>query len=311
MPIPPYATLMLPILRLAAERTWTYRELIKQISDDFRLTESERKEKTSDGSASVIDDQVHRARMDLKDRGLIEKSREAYLQISTSGRRLLVSNPHGIDSFPLLPSPASITSPSEPKGKDGTIAEPSYGLFAGTARKYEEQILAAAQSLDEHLRDLLVPKILEKSPLFFEKLIINLMLKMGYGDLRIDAAKHLGGTADGGVDGVIHEDQLGLDRVYLQAKCYQPGATIGPETVRAFIGSLSVKGAKKGVLVTTSSFSRQARDEADRLSDRKVVLIDGAELATLMVRFNVGVQAASTVEMKRFDLDFFDEGTTG
>lgn len=162
MPIPPYATLMLPILRLAAERTWTYRELIKQISDDFRLTESERKEKTSDGSASVIDDQVHRARMDLKDRGLIEKSREAYLQISTSGRRLLVSNPHGIDSFPLLPSPASITSPSEPKGKDGTIAEPSYGLFAGTARKYEEQILAAAQSLDEHLRDLLLPKILEK-----------------------------------------------------------------------------------------------------------------------------------------------------
>ena len=305
MPIPPYATLMLPILRLAAERTWTYRELIKQISDDFRLTESERKEKTSDGSASVIDDQVHRARMDLKDRGLIEKSREAYLQISTSGRRLLVSNPHGIDSFPLLPSPASITSPSEPKGKDGTIAEPSYGLFAGTARKYEEQILAAAQSLDEHLRDLLVPKILEKSPLFFEKLIINLMLKMGYGDLRIDAAKHLGGTADGGVDGVIHEDQLGLDRVYLQAKRYQPGNTIGSETVQAFIGALIGKGAQKGVLITTSSFSKQARAVAAQPSQFRLVLIDGVELTQLMVRFGVGVRVARRVEIKRVDQEFF------
>ncbi|WP_234732352.1 restriction endonuclease [Acidocella facilis] len=133
---------------------------------------------------------------------------------------------------------------------------------------------------------------------------------MGYGGSRADAGEHLGGTGDGGVDGVIREDQLGLDRVYLQAKRYQPGNTIGSEAVQAFIGALIGKGAQKGVFITTSSFSRQAQAAASQSGTLRLVLIDGEELTRLMVRFNVGVRVARTVEIKRIDLDYFDETET-
>ena len=133
---------------------------------------------------------------------------------------------------------------------------------------------------------------------------------MGYGGSRADAGEHLGGTGDGGVDGVIRKDQLGLDRVYLQAQRYQPGNTIGSEAVQAFIGALIGKGAQKGVLITTSSFSKQAVAAANQSGTLRLVLIDGAELTRLMVRFNVGVRVARTVEIKRIDLDYFDETET-
>lgn len=148
-------------------------------------------------------------------------------------------------------------------------------------------------------------RILEAPPVFFERLIVDLLLAMGYGGSRADAGEHLGGTGDGGVDGVIREDHLGLDRVYLQAKRYQPGNTIGSETVQAFIGALIGKGAQKGVLITTSSYSKQARAVAAQPSQFRLVLIDGVELTQLMVRFGVGVRVARRVEIKRVDQEFF------
>jgi restriction system protein len=167
----------------------------------------------------------------------------------------------------------------------------------------EEQITSASRALNETLRDALLARVLEGTPTFFEKLIVDLLMAMGYGGSRTDAGEQLGGTGDGGVDGVIREDQLGFDRIYLQAKRYQPGNT----AVQAFIGAFVGKGAQKGVLITTSSFSKAAINAANQSGHLRLVLIDGDELTTLLVRFNVGVRVARTVEIKRVDLDYFED----
>ena len=178
---------------------------------------------------------------------------------------------------------------------------------AGPSSTPEEQITAAAEVLNETLRDALMTRILEGTPEFFERLIIDLLLKMGYGGSRVDAGEQLGRTGDGGVDGVIREDQLGLDRVYLQAKRYQPGNTVGSETVQAFVGALVGRGAQKGVLITTSTFSKAALNAANQSGQLRLVLVDGDELTRLMVRFGVGVRKAQTIELKRIDLDYFED----
>ncbi len=175
-----------------------------------------------------------------------------------------------------------------------------------TANTPEEQIASASLTLNESLRDALLARVLEGNPTFFEKLIIDLLLAMGYGGSQADAGEQLGGTGDGGIDGVIREDQFGLDRVYLQAKRYQPGNTVGSETVQVFMGALVGKGAQKGVLITTSTFSKAAINVASQSGHLRLVLIDGDELTKLMVRFDVGLRVARTVEIKRIDLDYFD-----
>jgi restriction system protein len=179
--------------------------------------------------------------------------------------------------------------------------------LAGPSSTPEEQITSASLALNEALRDALLARILGETPTFFEKLIVDLLMAMGYGGSRNDAGERLGGTGDGGVDGVIREDQLGLDRIYLQAKRYQPGNTVGSETVQAFIGALVGRGAQKGVLITTSSFSKAAINAANQLGHLRLVLIDGEELTNMLIRFNVGVRVARTVEIKRVDLDYFED----
>ena len=159
--------------------------------------------------------------------------------------------------------------------------------------------------LDVLLREAVLARILAAAPAFFERLIVDLLLAMGYGGSSEDAGRQLGGTGDGGVDGLIQEDQLGFDRVYLQAKRYQPGNTVGSEAVQAFMGALVGKGAHKGVLITTSSFSRAAVNAADRTGQLRIILIDGNELTRLMLRFNVGVRVVETVEIKDVDLAYF------
>jgi restriction system protein len=171
----------------------------------------------------------------------------------------------------------------------------------------EEQIVDASNALDESLKDALLTRILEGTPEFFEKLILDLLLAMGYGGSRTDAGEKLGKSGDGGVDGVIREDQLGLDRIYLQAKCYKPDNVVGSPAVQAFMGALIGKGAHKGVLITTSSFSRSAFNVAEQSGSLRIVLIDGDAFTDLMIRFNVGVRVARSVEIKRVDLDYFED----
>ncbi|HEY9347123.1 MAG TPA: restriction endonuclease, partial [Inquilinus sp.] len=169
----------------------------------------------------------------------------------------------------------------------------------------EEQIESAYLALQSALRSELLQRILQNSPSFFEHVIVDLLVAMGYGGSRRSAATQLGRSGDGGVDGVINEDRLGLDRVYVQAKRYAQGSVGRPE-VQGFVGSLVGLGATKGVFVTTSGFSQQAKDFVQHLAQR-VILIDGQRLADLMIEHNVGVRVSRAVEFKRLDEDFFTE----
>jgi len=168
----------------------------------------------------------------------------------------------------------------------------------------EEQIETVRAALQAALRQDLLAHILQNAPAFFEQVIVTLLVAMGYGGSHRDAAQQLGRSGDGGVDGVINEDRLGLDRVYVQAKRYAPGNVVGRPEVQGFVGSLVGLGATKGVFVTTSAFSTQARDFVRHLAQR-IILIDGQQLADLMIEHNVGVRLARAVEFKRLDEDFF------
>lgn len=170
----------------------------------------------------------------------------------------------------------------------------------------EEQIEAAYQAVLTALRADLLDRVSQNSPAFFEKLIVDLLVAMGYGGTHKSAAAQLGRSGDGGVDGVVNEDRLGLDRVYVQAKRYAPGNSIGRPDVQAFVGSLVGLGATKGVFVTTSTFTPQAREFVKHLSQR-VILIDGRQLADLMTEHGVGVRVSRAIEFKRLDEDFFSE----
>lgn len=170
----------------------------------------------------------------------------------------------------------------------------------------EEQIETAHAALQTALRGDLLARILQNSPGFFEQVIVDLLVAMGYGGSHRNAAAQLGRSGDGGVDGVINEDRLGLDRVYVQAKRYAPGNTVGRPEVQAFVGSLVGMGATKGVFVTTSTFSNGAAEYARHLTQR-IILIDGQRLADLMIEHNVGVRVSRVVEFKRVDEDFFSE----
>ena len=316
---------MLPVLRHCAEKVWFVRDLVNQIADDLNLSLPERSEQIPSGSTTVITSRVHWAKTYLKQAALLEQPKRAYVVASELGREVLRRNPTKIDAallqqFPEFRAFLGRTKSDTPaRGQmeafpgGGTNAgiglsnvNPSEATLEAPSSTPEEQIGFASRTLNESLRDALLARVLESSPAFFEKLIIDLLLAMGYGGSRADAGEQLGGTGDGGVDGVIREDQLGLDRIYLQAKRYQPGNTVGSEAVQAFIGALVGRGAQKGVLITTSTFSKAAVTAARQSGALRVVLIDGETLTQLMVRFNIGARIAQTVEIKRVDLDYFE-----
>ena len=309
MPIPTYDALMLPVLRHCAAKAWAMRDLVARIADDLHLNPEERVQHIPSGSTTTIASRVHWAKTYLKQAGLLDQPPRGVVQITASGRELLGRNPVQIDAATLGQFEAfrvflkrtkagSDAGQPAPDTVDPALPEPS--------STPEELIAAASRTLDEALRDALLARVLEGSPRFFEHAIIDLLLAMGCGGSRGDAGEQLGGTSDGGVDGVIREDQLGLDRVYLQAKRYAPGNTVGSEAVQAIIGALVGRGAPKGVLITTASFVRATLRAAGQSGSLRLVLIDGDMLTRLMVRFNVGVRVARTVEIKRVDRGHVD-----
>ena len=317
VPIPTYDALMLPVLHLCAERLWLIRELIARVADDLGLSAQEREQHVPSGGMSIIASRVYWAKTYLKQAGLVEQPRRGTAQISQLGRELLATNPTRIDGAVLQQYEGfrsflgRTKSDLNPQRDDQAVTTPAIVTESlppsGASSTPEDQIEAASRALDLTVREALLTRILESSPSFFEKLIVDLLLAMGYGGSRADAGEKLGGTGDGGVDGVIREDQLGLSRVYLQAKRYQPGNSVGSEAVQAFIGALYGKGSQKGVMITTSTFTKAALNVASTAGALRVVLIDGEELTRLMVRFNVGLRVARAIEIKRIDLDYFED----
>jgi restriction system protein len=314
--VPTFDTLTLPVLQLASERTWAMKDLVVRVADVVGVSQEDRERLLPSGGMTVIANRVHWARSYLKQAGLVESPKRGFVQITAVGREVLSRQPPKINvsfleqfaDFRAFQKrtrsedsgvSGAASAANAPSGKPDPLAE---------SATPDEQISSAFSILDEALREALLSRILEKTPAFFEKTIVDLLVAMGYGGSRADAGEQLGGTGDGGVDGVIREDQLGLDRVYLQAKQYQRGNVVGPEAVRGFMGALVGKGAQKGVFITTSSFSRGALSAASQSGHLRLVLIDGEELTKLMIRFDVGVRVTRAIKIKDVDLGYFEAG---
>lgn len=305
--IPDYQTLMLPVLRLAAESETRVADVSERIADDLGLTQAERDELLPSGRQRLLHNRIHWAKFYMSKAGLIASPARGRFVATDKGKALLATSPERIDVALLMQEPEFrefYRNEGAAIDENGTPAKPVQDTSSRTTP--EEQIDAAYASMQAALRDELLQRILSNSPAFFEQLIVDLLVAMGYGGSHKDAAAQLGRSGDGGVDGIVNEDRLGLDRIYVQAKRYAPGNAVGRPDVNGFVGSLVGLGATKGVFVTTSTFSQPARDYVKHLSQR-IILIDGQELADLMIEHGVGVRSYRTVEFKRLDEDFFGE----
>lgn len=304
MAIPDYQSLMLPVLTVAAEGETRVPVAAQKIADNLGLSNVEREEMLPSGKQRLLHNRVHWAKFYMSKAGLITSPKRGVFVATEAGLALLNQNPTKIDVETLK----GYALYSEFYSHAGTAKEPDQiAAITGAATSGatpEEQIDAASNLLAAALKADLLARIVEQTPTFFERLIVELLVAMGYGGSHEDAARQLGKSGDGGIDGVIDEDRLGLDRIYVQAKRYALGSSVGRPEIQGFVGSLVGLGATKGVFVTTSSFSKQAQDYACSLQQR-VILIDGERLAELMIEFDVGVRRYRSVEVKRVDEDFF------
>jgi len=305
MAIPDYQSLMLPLLGIAAEGETRVPAAAQVIADRLEISEDEREEMLPSGKQRLLHNRVHWAKFYMTKAGLIDSPKRGVFAASPAGKELLATKPTRIDVETLKRFPAFIAFYNQAEEASAS-AEQTQVAFAAAASEAtpEEQIDAAHAVLTKALKADLLARVLEQSPAFFERLIVELLVAMGYGGSHDDAARQLGKSGDGGIDGIIDEDRLGLDRIYVQAKRYATGSSVGRPEVQGFVGSLVGLGASKGVFVTTSTFSKQALDYAKGLQQR-VILIDGARLTELMVEFGVGVRASRVIEVKRLDEDFF------
>jgi len=308
--IPDYQSLMLPVLRLAAEGEKRVADVSERIADEFGLTSAEREELLPSGRQRVLNNRIHWAKFYMSKAGFLASPSRGKFIATEQGRALLATKPERIDVALLMQSPefrdfyvGGKDSDTDADKVNIASALPDSDIGSTTP---EEQIEAAYQAVLTALRADLLERISQNSPTFFEKLIVELLVAIGYGGSHKNAAMQLGRSGDGGVDGVVNEDRLGLDRVYIQAKRYAPTNSVGRPDVQAFVGSLVGLGATKGVFVTTSTFSSQARDFVKHLAQR-VILIDGHQLAELMIEHNVGIRTSRAIEFKRLDEDFFSE----
>jgi len=303
MPIPDYQTLMLPLLRLAADgQEHTKRDAVETLAKQFDLTTTERAQLLPSGRQKIFDNRVGWANSYLKKANLLEAPRRGALRITQRGKQVLEQNPKRIDVKFLDQFPEFVEFRDATKAQRGSgRAEP---IEASTDKTPEEALELAHQSIRQALAGELLARMLSCSPEFFEGIVVELLVKMGYGGSRRDAGERIGQSGDGGVDGIIKEDRLGLDAIYIQAKRWQ--GSVGRPEIQKFVGALQGQRAKKGVFITTSTFTADAVDYASKI-DTKVVLIDGELLATLMMDFDLGVSVTATYSVKRIDSDYFDE----
>lgn len=303
MPIPDFQNLMLPMLRLAADGVeHRLSDAIEELAQQLKLSEAERAELLPSGIQPRFDNKVGWARTHLGKALLLESPRRGWFRISERGRELLATPPDRITVAYLMryPEYVAFRSKSRPVENGGNVAPPGEAEGASP----EETLAASYQALRATLAQDLLDKLRQVSPRFFERLVVDLLVAMGYGGSRRDAGQAIGRSNDGGNDGIINEDRLGLDVVYIQAKRWEQ--TVSRPEVQAFAGSLEGFRARKGVMITTSTFSQQARDYVDRI-EKKIVLIDGDQLAQYLIDYDIGVAEVSRYVLKKLDLDYFEE----
>jgi restriction system protein len=307
MPIPDFQTAMLPVLRAFANGAVSVADVLPVLRTEFAITEEEADELIPSGRLTTLQSRAHWARTYLAKAGLLTSPRRNRHEITEAGRQLLASGVTRIDMKTLEQFPAYVAwrekeQPSAPR--DEKIETQSAQSIS--ARTPEERMGDDFNIVEASLSEDLLAAIHGMTPKQFEQLIVDLLLKMGYGGGDRSMGERIGKSGDGGIDGIINEDALGLDAVYVQAKRYAPDSKVGRPALQAFVGSLTGEGANKGVFVTTSDFSREAKDYLNKVQHR-IVLINGERLARLMIQHEVGVRARKTYVLRSVDEDYFSD----
>jgi restriction system protein len=302
MPIPDFQTLMLPLLRYCADGAeHTKRDATPALAHEFQLSEAELAELLPTGRQGRFDNRVGWAKSYLKQAGLLEAPKRGVFRISERGRDALAGKPARIDMKFLEQYPEYQAFRRAGKVRADALSEASAQSSDATP---EELLDAGYRQIRTELAGDLLQQVKSASPGFFERLVVELLLRMGYGGTEEDAGRVVGKSGDGGIDGIIKEDRLGLDVIYIQAKRWEND--VGRREIQQFVGALAGHKASKGVFITTSNFNRNASAYAAQVSS-KVVLIDGPMLVDLMIDFNLGVSLKQTYEIKRIDSDYFAE----
>jgi len=299
--IPDYQSCMLPLLQFSSDqKVHTLSEAVNNISQIFKLTDEEQGQMLPSGLQAIIVNRVGWAKTYLKKACLIEDPKRASFKITKRGLDLLAEKPTEINTKYLERYEEFIVFRTKKVNDDASKDE---SLQSDQVEKTpEESIEYGYSKLKESISEEILGKIKECSPAFFEKLVIELMVKMGYGGTLKEAGKVMGKTGDGGIDGMIKEDKLGLDVIYVQAKRWE--SVVGRPEIQKFAGALLGQKAKKGIFITTSWFSMEALDFVRNL-DSKIVLIDGEMLTELMIEYNLGVSSYKSYELKKVDSDYF------
>jgi restriction system protein len=300
MSIPDFQTIMLPLLQVAGDgKEHSIHDFVDQLAKFFKLSEEQLNELIPSGKQPIFYNRVGWARTYLSKSGLVVMTHRPYYRITGRGNEILKQNPARIDmkflkQFPEYIQFKEVESAHKPKVQHPEVKD----------NKTPEEVLEDAY---QEVRDSLAEEVLENvmgcSPAFFERLVVELLVKMGYGGSRQDAARAVGQSGDGGIDGIIDEDRLGLDAIYVQAKKWKE--SIGRPEIQKFVGALAGKRAKKGVFITTSFFTPDALKYASSI-DSKVILIDGKKLADFMIDYNVGVTEVALYQLKQIDSDYFN-----
>lgn len=298
MTVPGFQEFMLPLLRLGSDgQPYTQKEAVTALADEMGLSDDDRTELLASGQTRLFN-RVAWARSYLKAAGLLASPSRGVSIITEQGRSVLSQAPDRIDikfleRFPEFVEFRTRKPQSETDGLDGEASETP-----------QEQFESSYQSFRESLAAELLERVRTVSPKFFERLVVDLLVRMGYGGSRQDAGQAIGQSGDGEIDGIIKEDKLGLDTVCIQAKRWQ--APVGRPVVQAFAGSLEGRRARKGVLLTTSTFTKEAKEYVNAI-EKRIVLIDGGTLSQLMIEHGVGVGEIATYRLARVDEDYFDE----
>ena len=307
MAVPDYQSLMLPLLQFAArkETEISTSEAVEVLAKELGLTEDDLREMLPSGVQPTFVNRVGWAATYMKKAGLLETTRRGFYQITDRGRDLLEKQPKTINVELLRQYPEFREFEGPKDTRSSNKASKQKALSETSAATPLEQLEAAYESLRDKLADELLAKLKKVSPAFFEKVVVELLVKMGYGGSRADAGKAIGRSGDGGIDGIIKEDKLGLDVVYIQAKRWDSNP-VGRPDVMQFVGALQAQRANKGIFITTSRFTEDASSYVSQIGS-KIVLIDGEQLTNLMIEHDVGVSTVSLYPVKKVDSDYFEE----
>lgn len=299
--IPDYQTLMRPVLEASKSGEVRISDVVEQLAKKFQLSEEEKQSLLPSGKQTTFSNRVHWAKTYLIKAGLLEATRRAHFRISERGLRtleikdLVINNNYlkKFDEFNEFHNVSTTKPLEETKQSDGDATP-------------DEALRIAYKKINDSLSLEILRRVRKVSPAFFEQLIIDLLLAMGYGGSHEEAGRAMGKTGDNGVDGVIDQDPLGVDQIYIQAKRYSEGNNVSAGDIRDFFGALNLKKAQKGIFMTTSDFTSSAEQTARDLGGR-IVLINGDELSRLMMRYGVGAREEQLLSLSKIDEDYFEQ----